>query len=114
MNMMEHDRDEQSDCESDDDITVHVLSVMDRDDGYWVTPRLENHAVRMQVDTGSRVSMVSEAVYSEKLQHLTLQVTRLKLRTYTGEPVPVLGVVDVTVEHNGLEYSTSRKLLLPR
>ncbi|KAJ8380942.1 hypothetical protein SKAU_G00017200 [Synaphobranchus kaupii] len=97
---MEHEQDEHSDCESDDEDTVHVLSVMDSDDGYWVTPLLENTAVWMQVDTGTRVSMVSEAVYKEKLQHLTLRVTKLKLRTYTGEAVPVLGVVDVTVEHN--------------
>ena len=101
VNMVEHHRDEQSDYESDDEVTVHVLSVMDSDDGYWVTPLLENHAVKMQVDTGSRVSMVAEAVYREKLQHLLLRATRLKLRTYTGEPVPVLGVVDVAVEHNG-------------
>ena len=52
------------------------------------------------MNTGTRVSMVSEAVYKGKLQHLTLRVTKLKLRPYTGEAVPVLGVVDVTVEHN--------------
>lgn len=40
------------------------------------------------------------AVYKEKLQHLALRETKLKLRTYT---VPVLEVVDVTVEHNGQE-----------
>lgn len=90
-----------SDCGSDDDEdTVHVLSVTDSDDEYWVTLLLESQAVRMQVDTGTRVSMVSEAVYKEKLQHLTLRKTKLKLQTYTGEPVPVLGAVDVTVEHN--------------
>lgn len=50
------------------------------------------------MDTGTRVSIVSEAVYKEKLQHLTLPKT--KLRTYTGEPVPVFGALDVTVEHN--------------
>ncbi len=41
-----------------------------------------------------------QAAYKEKLQHLILQETKLKLRTYTGEPVLVLGKVDVTVEHN--------------
>ena len=41
---MEHEQDKQSDCESDDEDTVHVLSVRDSDDGYWVTPRLENKA----------------------------------------------------------------------
>ena len=44
--------------------------------------------------------MVSDSVYKEKLQHLTLRETKLNLRTYTGERVPVLGVVDVTVVHS--------------
>lgn len=102
VNKMEHEQDELSNYESDDEETVHVLSVKDDDDdnGYWVTALLENEAVWMQVDTGTCVSMVSEAVYKEKLKHLALRETKLKLRTYTGEPVPVLGVVDVTVEHN--------------
>lgn len=83
-------------------MTVHVLAVEDGDDdGYWVTLLLENKPVRMQVDTGTRVSMISEAVYEEKLPHLILHKTKLKLRIYTGEPVPVLGVVDVIVDHGG-------------
>lgn len=52
----------------------------------------------MMMDTRYSI-LVSEAVYKEKMQHLTLRVTKLKLRTYTGEATPVLGVVDVTVEH---------------
>lgn len=68
VNKMEHHQDEQDDTESDDEDTVHILAVEDGDDdGYWVTPILENQPVRMQVDTGTRVLMVSEAVYKEKL-----------------------------------------------
>lgn len=99
VNKMEQEQ-EQSDSESDNG-TVHVLSVIENEeDGYWVTPLLENKPVRMQVDTGTRVSMVSEAVYKEKLKHLALRDTKLKLKTYTGESVPVLGAVNVKVEHN--------------
>ncbi|KAK7909343.1 hypothetical protein WMY93_014027 [Mugilogobius chulae] len=91
---------EHEDASSDSD-EVHVLSIRDEDDdGYWVTPLLEKKPVRMQIDTGTRVSLVSEVLYKEKLQHLPLKETKLKLRTYTGGHVQVLGVVDVTVEHN--------------
>jgi hypothetical protein len=41
-----------------------------------------------------------EAVYKEKLHHLTLQPTKMTLKTYTGEIVPVRGSVIVTVELN--------------
>lgn len=61
----------------------------------------------MQIDTGSRLSMVSETVYKDKLQHLALQVTKLKLQTYYGEAVPVLGFVHVAVEYN------KQKMTLP-
>lgn len=98
VNKMTHEQDKQSDDESDED-TVHVLSVLDsNDDGYWVTPQLENEPVRMQVDTGTRVSMISEVVYKEKLRHLALQETKLKLKTYTGESIPVL-VKHVPLQH---------------
>lgn len=77
INKLEHNQHESSDSEPDDE-TVCVLSIRDCDDGYWVTPLLENHPVRMQIDTGSRLSMMSETVYKEELQHLALQVTKLK------------------------------------
>lgn len=99
VNKLEHNQHGSSGNESDDE-TVCVLSIRDNDDGYWVTPLLENSCVRMQIDTGSRLSMVSEAIYREKLKHLTLQPTKLRLRTYTGEAVPVLGFVKATVEYN--------------
>lgn len=102
VNKMEHEQDESS-CDSDSD-EVHVLSIMDEDDdGYWITPLLENKPVHMQIDTGTRVSLVSEVLYKEKLQHLPLKETKLKLRTYTGGHVQMLGVVDVTFTHNGQE-----------
>lgn len=103
VNKIAHEQDEDSDCESDKN-AVHVLSVTDNDDdGYWVTLQLENKPVRMQIDTGTRVSLVSEVVYKEKLQHLTLRATKLKLKTYTGQSVRVLGAVNVTVTHNNQE-----------
>lgn len=97
VNQMEYEQDD----ESSDSDEVHVLSITgEDDDGYWVTPLLEKKPVRMQIDTGTRVSLVSEILYKKKLQHLPLKETKLKLRTYTGGHVQVLGVVDVTVEHN--------------
>ncbi|XP_046905914.1 uncharacterized protein LOC124487556 isoform X2 [Hypomesus transpacificus] len=68
--------------------------------GYWVTPLLDGKAVQMQVDTGAAVSLVSEVVYKEKQHHLTPQPTKITLKTYTGETVPVRGIVTVTVKLN--------------
>lgn len=99
---MEHTEDEQSDTLSEGEESLHVMSISDNGYGYWLTPLLDGNAVRMQVDTGAAISLLSEAVYKEKLHHLTLQPTKIKmtLKTYTGEIVPVRGSVTVTVELN--------------
>lgn len=86
---------------SSDEAEVGVLSVKGGPDGYWETPLLEGKPVRMEIDTGAAVSLVSYAVYKETLQHLPLQPTSLKLKTYTGESVPIKGVVNVVVQVNG-------------
>ena len=46
------------------------------------------------------VSLVSEVVYKEKLHHLTPQPTKITLKTYSGETVPVRGIVTLTVKLN--------------
>ncbi|CAM4553725.1 unnamed protein product [Caretta caretta] len=55
----------------------------------------------MELDTGAAISLLSEIVYKEKLQHLPLKATKTVLKTYTGEAVPMLGTTDVKVELNG-------------
>lgn len=55
----------------------------------------------MEIDTGSAVTMVSDAIYEKLLQHLPMQPTSLILKTYTGEPVPTKGLIYVTVQMNG-------------
>jgi hypothetical protein len=97
---MEHIADEQSDTLSEGEESLHVLSISDNGHGYWVTPLLDGNAVRMQLDTGAAIYLLSEAIYKEKLHHLILQPTKMTLKTYTGELVPVRGSVIVTVELN--------------
>ena len=89
------------DSSSSEEATVYVLSISGESDGYWVTPLLDGSPVRMEIDTGSAVSLVSETVYKEKLLHIPLKPSSLTLRTYTGEPVPTQGVIHVTVQVNG-------------
>lgn len=72
---------------SSDEASGYVLSVQGGPDGYWETPLLDGKPVRMEIDTGAAVSIVSYAVYKETLQHLPLQPTSIKLKTCTGESV---------------------------
>ena len=52
----------------------------------------------MEIDTGAGVSLVSEeTVNSPVMKKLPLQPTDVRLRTYTGETVPVLTKLMVSV-----------------
>ena len=52
----------------------------------------------MELDTGICRSVISEKMYREKFENLTLRKTNAMLTTYTGQPVPVMGEVVVTVK----------------
>ncbi|KAI5086647.1 hypothetical protein C0J45_23302, partial [Silurus meridionalis] len=68
---------------------------------YKVTALLEGQPVKMEIDTGAAVSLVSDAVYREILSHLPLKPPDVVLKTYTGESVTMKGLTQVTVELNG-------------
>ena len=66
-----------------------------------VTICVEGHPLKMEVDTGAAVSIISNKTRNSipNLQNLTLQPTEIKLRTYTGEIIQVMGELLVTVEY---------------
>ena len=56
--------------------------------------------IRMEVDTGAAVSIVSECTY-RGLRSVTLKKSQVFLRTYSAEPLVVLGEADVEVQYKG-------------
>ena len=71
--------------------------------------QLEGKPLRMEVDTGAAVSLVSEATYWSLFPMVQLQSSTTKLRTYSGEPLTVLGQQEVKVQH---EEQTAKLPLL--
>ena len=63
---------------------------------------VEGHNLTMEVDTGAAVSLVSEETVNNSsfLKCLPLKQTSVRLRTYTGQPVSVLGQLLVKVQHD--------------
>ena len=53
--------------------------------------------LKMKVDTGASVSIISEHAFNKLWTHnmLPLQETTLKLRTYTGETLQIHGAITV-------------------
>ena len=67
-----------------------------------VNMKLEQVDIPMELDTGASVTVISKATL-DKLQETTptlqVQPTNAKLRTYSGEEIPVVGQVTVKVQH---------------
>ena len=64
--------------------------------------------LEMEVDTGASTSIISEQTYNQlwpQDRRPTLQLTAVKLRTYSGEQLNVKGVITVEVQYNGQSES---------
>ena len=68
-----------------------LTSADQRRSGYQVQLLLEGKPVKMEVDTGSAVSIISETAYNKLFQHLPVKPTHFYLKTYSGEWLTLLG-----------------------
>nr|XP_023990507.1 uncharacterized protein K02A2.6-like [Salvelinus alpinus] len=66
---------------------------------------LAGKPVKMQLDTGASVSLVPERLYKEKLKECPLQPASIRLSSYTGDTIPVLGQIQVPVRYEGKEWT---------
>ena len=57
--------------------------------------------VQFTLDTAATVSVISEEEYQEKLSHIRLRTTDVKLRGYSGSIIPVRGEIMVKVHYEG-------------
>ncbi len=56
-----------------------------------VTLQINNKNVKMEVDTGAAITIISEKKKDQLFPKTVLQKSSVKLTTYTGETMPVLG-----------------------
>ena len=72
----------------------------------WVTPEVEGQKLRMELDTGSALSIISRKDYQDKFAKVKLRRTSVTLKTYTGEKVVPLGKLKVKVK-----YENTKRML---
>ncbi|XP_063635189.1 uncharacterized protein K02A2.6-like [Cydia splendana] len=58
---------------------------------YYVTLNVNNHDIKMEIDTGSAISCISPKVYEKYFSNCELKPGHLILRYYSGEKVRPLG-----------------------
>ena len=64
-----------------------------------VEVQVDGRELTMEVDTGAAVSVISEQRLKKVLPDAEIKATNVKLRTYTAERIPLLGVTQVTVKY---------------
>ena len=87
-----------------DKLTIYRVS---KSPAHPITVELEINQKRltMEVDTGAAVSIISMDTYQKLFLDTKLNSSNLRLKTYTGEPMPVSGELDVEV-HYGSQVCT--------
>ena len=62
-----------------------------------ITMSLSDTLINFELDTGATVTVISEQNFLEHFSHLTLKLSSLRLKTYTGEAMRVVGEADLEV-----------------
>ena len=60
---------------------------------------INDKLTKMEIDTGASLTIVSKRTTREQWPKLTVLSSRVKLHSYSGEAIPVLGTVDVVVKY---------------
>ena len=56
---------------------------------------IEGKDLKMEVDTGATVSIISDSTRMKRFSHLKLCPSKVVLRTYTDEPIEVVGQLNI-------------------
>ena len=65
--------------------------------------KTEDITLSMELDTGASVSIISEKTYKTLLSSKALEKSTVSLCTYTGEPLDVMGSMEVEVKYKSQE-----------
>ena len=91
--------------EEDDNYGIYSLG-KEQAEPYVVDVLVSNESLKMEVDTGAAVSVMNEDTYTllkKKHPNLQLKESKVRLNTYTGEQVKVLGQVETSVKYEDQE-----------
>lgn len=66
-----------------------------------VTVNVNSQPIQMEVDTAwAALSIISKTTFESTFPNQMLKLSTISLKTYTGQTLPVLGMIEIHVEHN--------------
>ena len=96
--------------DSDENVAALEIHSMNRSTDtniIWVSPKVNGTPLRMELDTGSVVSVINKQQFDEYLPEMKTRYTSVILKTYCGEDIFPLGIADVDVEYNGQQQKVT-------
>ena len=98
--LVEEDASESEDLD-DSEVLLHICTVgAERPQGcIEVDLQVNGRPLVMELNTGASVSIISQKTWQDSLQSPKLQPTRMRLRTYSGEALHLLGQCEVLVQY---------------
>ena len=92
------------DGDSDDYLaSLEVHNMDNKDRVIWVSPEVQGRVIKMELDTGSAVSVLPYKQYRERFGHMKLAKSDITLKTYTGEKITPKGEMKCNVKFKGQE-----------
>ena len=85
-------------------LTVSINTVK-RSDIISVTPKIEGKYLKMELDSGSAISVIPIRIYKKLFHHKPLSVTKTRLKTYSGQTITPAGIINVSVNYEGQEHN---------
>ena len=91
---------------SDNHMEIYTIkrTTGSKNDGVFVEINVAGKPIHMEVDTGAAVSIISEDWYIRNCQ-LPLETTAVKLKTYNGESIPILGKLVAPVTYQSGQFN---------
>lgn len=80
---------------TDTDLALHVMTKKEELSHIPLKPKVEGDIMEMELDTGAAVSLISRELHNAQLAHKPLCSTDVILKTYKGEVVSPVGVIEV-------------------
>ena len=85
-------------------LTVSINTVK-RADVISITPKIEGKYLKMELDTGSAISVIPIKMYRQLFSHRPLSTTNTTLRTYSGQIIKPAGIIHVYVKYEDQEHN---------
>ena len=68
-----------------------------------ITVRVNKKLITMELDTGASLSMISQQTFAQIGHIMELKPSTVRLTSYSGHEIEVLGTVDVEVSYEGVQ-----------